>query len=152
MLPLLSVALHADALVHPGLSVRGALETPGPWALAGEVETGGWWHPHHLVGMYLRAGPALTWRHEHARLGVFTHLGGLYGLWAAPSYRVDAGEVERAGLAGRGWGWLSTGLSLGWQGERLDGWLRPQLGARPGTFWGWGLDPALQVGVSWRLP
>ena len=141
--PELSVAYHGDFITHPGASARTAFG-------ALEVQTGTWWHPKNQTVAYLRTGPAFRFTGpRNGTWGGFAHVGVLGALWAAPTYRVDAGDVRR-GPGGDAWINGVAGLELGRHtpDAPIDGWfVRPQMGARFPTFHGMGLDLAVEIGV-----
>jgi hypothetical protein len=149
--PELALGLHADTLTHPGLLARGAWPLGRVGAL--EAQALAWWHPGHMTATQLRAGPALRWTGPRGGTwGAFVHLGACRGWWTSPTWEAEGEEVQRVRLAGDSWATATAGLELGHttQAAGLAGWaLRPQLGVRYPTFYGMGVDVALELAVRW---
>ena len=149
-----SLAYHGDFISHPGIDGRldWRITDSGRLTLALEAESGSFWHPHNIVAIYARTGPAVRLESSSgARLGAFVHAGVQHGFLAAPTYMVEDGRVIRKRLAGESWLTVTSGLELGHtlSHTALDGWfVRPQLGLRFPSFYGYGLDLAVSAGIS----
>jgi len=151
-----ALAYYGDFITHPGASGRvdWPLNGDDPFAVLVEVEVGGYWHPNLMVALFARTGPELRWTGPKGGLyGAFAHVGVEHGFWAAPTYRVEGGEVRTVALAGDSWGVFAAGLDFGHTlpGEVARGWFaRPQFGMRFPTFHTVGFDLAVEVGVKLR--
>jgi hypothetical protein len=149
-----ALAYYGDFLTHPGALGRAEwdLDAGDRGGLVLEAEVGTYWHPENMVATFARVGPALRWDWQRGtRLGIFAHAGGEWGAWATPSFRVvEGGDVHRAFLSGDTWVLAAAGVDVGHRvrGDTFDAWfVRPQLGLRIPTFYGAGIDLAVEGGL-----